>query len=198
MSTFRLSSVAAAVLIVASGSVLVRAQSLAEVARKEEERRKAVTEPAKVYTNKDLRPAPPGSAPAAADAKGSKDAAKDAKDTADKDVKDAKDAAGKDGAASKDSGARDQKYWADKMKSLREQLERDKTFADAIQTKINALTTDFVNRDDPAQKRVIELDRQKALAELARLNKAVIDDTKAIADFEEEARRAGVPPGWLR
>ena len=60
------------------------------------------------------------------------------------------------------------------------------------------LNTDFVNRDDPVQKRAIEADRQKALAELARLNKAVIDGNKAIADLEEAARRAGVPPGWLR
>lgn len=193
MSSFCGSCVAAAVLIAANGAALVRAQSLADVARKEEERRKAVTEPAKVYTNKDLRPAPPGSAPVA-DAKDNKDAAaKDAKDAAAK-----KDAAGKDGAASKDSGTKDQKYWSDRIKALREQLDRDKSFADAIQVKINALTTDFVNRDDPAQKRLIEADRTKAVAELARLNKAVIDDTKAIADCEEEARRAGVPPGWLR
>jgi hypothetical protein len=198
MSTFRVSSVAAAVLIAASSSVLVRAQSLADVAKKEEERRKAVTEPAKVYTNKDLRPAPAGSVPAAPDAKDSKDAAaKDAKDAAGKDARDGKDAAGKDGA-SKDTSSKDQKYWSDKMKALREQLDRDKTFADAIQNKINSLTTDFVNRDDPVQKRQIEADRTKALAELARLNKAVIDDTKAIADLEEEARRAGVPPGWVR
>src|SRR5262252_9227970 len=173
MSTYRVSSVAAAVLIAASGFALVRAQSLADVAKKEEERRKAVTEPAKVYTNKDLRPVPAGSVPAAPDAKDTKDAAgKDAKDAAGKDAKDA----GKDGAASKDGGARDQKFWADKMKALREQLDRDKTFADAIQNKINSLTTDFVNRDDPIQKQRIELDRQKALAELTRLNKAVIDD----------------------
>jgi hypothetical protein len=25
-----------------------------------------------------------------------------------------------------------------------------------------------------------------------------VTETKAIADFQEEARRAGVPPGWLR
>ena len=105
------------------------------------------------------------------------------------------DAKGGDG---KDTGTKDQKYWSDKIKALREQLDRDKTFADALQTKVNSLTTDFVNRDDPAQKRIIEADRQKAIAELARLNKAIVDDQKAIADFEEEARRAAVPAGWLR
>jgi len=56
---------------------VARAQSLAEIARKEEERRKATKSPGKVYTNDDLRryplltppaqPAPPADAPAAAD-----------------------------------------------------------------------------------------------------------------------------------
>jgi hypothetical protein len=67
-----------------------------------------------------------------------------------------------------------------------------------MQTRINALTTDFVNRDDPAQRAVIEQNRQKSIDQLAKLNQSVQDTKKAIADFLEEARRAGVPPGWLR
>ncbi len=193
MRAFRFLSVATVLLILSSSGALLYAQSLADVAKKEEERRKSIRQPAKVYTNKDLSPAPAGSAAPPPAAKDTKDtaAAKDAKDT--KDAKDGKDADAKDKSATKD-----QKYWSEKMKALREQLDRDLTFADAIQNKINSLTTEFVNRDDPAQRTVIEQNRQKALAELARLNKAVIDDRKAIADFEEEARRAGVSPGWLR
>ena len=67
-----------------------------------------------------------------------------------------------------------------------------------MQSRINALTTDFVNRDDPAQRAGLERDRQKAVGELSRLKQQVEDGRKAIADLEEEARRAGVPPGWLR
>jgi len=195
MHLHRLSPIAAALLILSSGSTLLRAQakSLADVAKKEEERRKAVSQPAKVYTNKDLNPVPGGAAPpvAAKDANGKdvKDAAKDPKDAAAKD--------GKDGDG-KDSGQKDQKFWSDKLKALREQLDRDKACADAIQVQINALTTDFVNRDDPVQKRAIEANRTKAIAELQRLTKAIADDNKAISDLQEDARRAGVPAGWLR
>ena len=53
-----------------------QAQSLADVARKEEARRKATPEAAKVYTNKDLNAAPAPSIPAG----GTKDT-KDTKDT---------------------------------------------------------------------------------------------------------------------
>ena len=55
-----------------------------------------------------------------------------------------------------------------------------------------------VNRDDPAKRAQIGTDRDKALAELDRLKKQIVDDKRAIADSEEEARRSGVPPGWLR
>jgi hypothetical protein len=60
------------------------------------------------------------------------------------------------------------------------------------------LTTDFVNRDDPAQRAVVAADRQKALDDLNQVKKEIADDQKALADLQEEARRAGVPPGWLR
>jgi len=183
-------------------AMTAQAQSLADVARKEEERRKAKPEKAKVYTNKDLyaAPAPPIPAGDTKDTKDTKDA-KDAKDPKDaKDSKDTKDA--KDPKAAADANgkepAKDKAYWSGRLKKLQDQLDQNQTLVDAMQTRINALSTDFVNRDDPAQRSVIERDRQRALSELTRLKQAVVDGKKAVADLEEEARRAGVPPGWLR
>ena len=165
------------------------AQSLADVAKKEEERRKEIKAPAKVITNKDLAPAPPASAaPAAAPPPATSE-------SADKDKnKDAKDKEAKDANEPK----KDQAYWAGRKKALQDALDRDQTYSDALQSRINALTTDFVNRDDPAQRSVIERDRNKAMAELDRLKDQIQKDKKALADLDEEARRAGVPPGWLR
>ena len=164
------------------------------MARKEEERRKAVVPAGKVFTNKDLPSVPQPAAttapaePAKADTQTA--ATKDQRKDSQPEEKDAKN---KDKAVVKD-----QAYWADRKKTLQSQLERDQTLSDALQSRINALTTDFVNRADPAQRAVIERDRQKALAELAALKKQVDEDKKALAGLEEEARRAGVPPGWLR
>jgi predicted RNase H-like nuclease (RuvC/YqgF family) len=156
-------------------------QTLADVAKKEEERRKKAPAPAKVYTNKDLSPTPTAAPAPAATAPAAKAA---------------DDKAGKDTTAKEQP--KDQEYWSSHMKALQQQLDRDSTFADALQSKINALTTDFSARDDPAQRAVIERERQKSIAEQNRLKKAIEDDKKAIADLQEEARRAGVPPGWLR
>jgi hypothetical protein len=192
MRAHHFTSAVAALLLFASAA---QAQSLAELARKEEERRKNVPETGKVYTNKDLNAAPGPSAPAPAGspAAPAADAAKDtAKEKDAKDVKE-KDVNGKEVAKDKDKA-----YWAGRMKTLQDQVEQSQTYAEAIQTRINALSTDFVNRDDPAQRSVIERDRQKAVAELTRLKQAIVDGKKSIANLEEEARRAGVPPGWLR
>jgi hypothetical protein len=71
-------------------------------------------------------------------------------------------------------------------------------FAEALQSRINALSTDYVNRDDPAQRQSLFDQRQQALAELDRVQAEVKAFTREIADIEEEARRLGVPPGWLR
>jgi hypothetical protein len=173
----------------------VRAQSLADVAKKEEERRKSVAAPAKVYTNKDLNPVPAGSPPPPAPAKAGDGPAKDKDKEADTD---AKGRGSKSPAAGDKTAVKDQAYWAGRYKALQDALLRDQNYADAMQTRINSLSADFVNRDDPAQRTVIERDRQKALAELGRLKQSVLDTKKAIADLDEEARRAGVPPGWMR
>ena len=186
--------VSTAVLASAGAQLFAQAQSLGDVAKKEGERRQAVKEPAKVYTNKDLGNVPPaspaappasapeGQKPASTPAGGAKDAEKDKAKDQDKDK----------------TATKDQAYWAGRMKQLREQLDRDQTYADAMQSRINGLITDFAARDDPAQRAVVDRDRQKAVAELGRLNQTIQNDKKAVTDLEEEARRAGVPPGWLR
>ncbi len=176
-----------------------RAQSLGEIAQKEAERRKAAQaagskegakktgdkQPAKkVYTNSDLKPAPP---PAATPALAAGDAAAKPADSS---------AAKPDQAQKSDEKGED--WWRARMANAREELRRNEMFRDALQTRINSLTNDFSARDDPYQRAQIADDRQKALAELDRVTKEIDSLKKQIADIEEEARQAGVPPGWIR
>lgn len=158
----------------------LRAQTLAEVAKKEEERRKDAKTTPKAYTNKDLPEGPIAPAvPVAATAPVESTTSGSAAAPAQNDVK-------------------DRLYWSKRIEQARAQLERDRVLADALQTRVNSLNTDFVNRDDPAQRAKIAADRDRAMQELDRLKKAVTADEKAIPAIEEEARRASVPPGWLR
>jgi hypothetical protein len=175
------------------------AQSLGDVARKEEARRKTVKATGKVYTNDTLRkepestppstPAPPPSSAPAAAAPGSSGSPGQAQSHAGE---------AQPTAPQPEQKKKDEAYWRGRITEARQNLARSQVFHDALQSRINALTTDFVARDDPAQRRVIEADRLKALAELDRVTKEIAQSKKAIADIEEEARRAAVPPGWLR
>jgi len=164
---------------------------LAEVAKTEEARRQSVRKPAKVYTNGDLRPdisrgvSPPPSATPSTDAAGNATPANTTPGTP-------------SGTTTPPAAAKDQAFWAGRMKDARSALGRLQIFADSLQSRINALRTDFVNRDDPAQKAKIEQDLNASLAELERVTKDIAVQNKAIKDLEDEARRAGVPPGWLR
>ncbi|HWP99706.1 MAG TPA: hypothetical protein VNK92_04480, partial [Vicinamibacterales bacterium] len=91
-----------------------------------------------------------------------------------------------------------EQYWRERITSARAALERSELFLEALQSRVNALTTDFVNRDDPAQRAVIANDRQRALAEMERVRREIEKLKAEIAAIHEEARKAGVPPGWLR
>jgi hypothetical protein len=187
----KLSVTAAITSAVLAVSVAASAQSLGELARREAERRKATPTANKTYTNDDLKqvPVPAGSATgkAAEDLK-----AGDAK------AGDTKAEPEKVDATKPPEPAKDEAHWRGRMSAAREDIRRNEAFLEAMQTRVNSLTADFTARDDPYQRAKIAEDRQKALAEMARLKEDIEKGQKLVLEIEEEARRAGVPPGWIR
>jgi len=160
---------------------VVHAQTptLGELALKEQARRKALKPAGKVLTNDDL---PRGVAPRPSTP-----------------VAPAAQAAADDTAMDKpEEPPKDEAWWKQRIVQVREELRRNEMFADALQTRINSLTGDFTMRDDPYQRAQIAEQRSKAILELDRVKADVELNRKKIADIEDEARRAGVPPGWLR
>jgi hypothetical protein len=196
----------AAVLVAAGFGIpaLVEAQQsappLAEVAKKEAERRKATKE-TKVLTNKDLpesairpKPSPSDAAPATGEP-----AAAPAADGHAQTAASGTPAAAAAPAAGAPAGRQgDEAAWRGRIEQARETLRRNEMFAQALQTRINSLTNDFGGRDDPYQRARIAEERSKTIEELGRVKTDVEQGRKQIADIEEEARKAGVPPGWLR
>jgi hypothetical protein len=163
------------------------AQSLADVARKEEERRKTVKSSGQVYTNDKLKPAPqPSAPPVSQPAPSSTPSSGSAPEPSEP-------------APSAAANAKtDESAWRKRIADAREALQRSQTFAAALQNQLNSLATDFVNRDDPAQRSLIAQKRDKVMAELERVKKDIDDQTKAISAIQDEARRANVPAGWVR
>lgn len=167
-----------------AGVAVAQTPSLVELAQKEQERRKALKgSAAKVYSDKDL---PKSGTPAVASSlpPGTPTAVPDEKPPETK--------------PDEHNPQKDENWWRNRMVQAREAQRRAEAFAEALQSRINALTTDVVNRDDPYQRAKLADDRQKALAELQRVTGEIDQAKKDIADIEEEARKANVPPGWLR
>ena len=199
--TYRVAAMVLMVTVAASASP--SGQSLAEVARQEEARRKAIKTPAKIYTNDSIRSgpspaAPPSSSPAPATAAGGSVSAPAAAPSSSKAASASSASPAAEPADEKSGEKKDEQYWRKRLHAERDALARAQIFAESLQTRINVLSADFVNRDDPAQRAVIANDRQKALAELDRVKQEIVAHTKGIAGVQDEARRAGVPPGWLR
>ena len=93
---------------------------------------------------------------------------------------------------------KDEVYWRDRMRPLRERLDSTRALADQTRRRAETLMRDadkcftvgIVCADYTESLRLTE--EHKALsADVARAERDV-------AALEEEARLAGVPPGWLR
>lgn len=163
-------------------------QSLAELSRNTESARNATpgSAPAKVYTNKGLpavAPLPP--APASTNSTAAAPAAPEA-------------------APSTTSGdtlppaAKGEAYWRDRMRPLRERLDSVRALADDTKRRADTLMRaadrcfmlGIVCADYSESLRLTE-EHKVLAAEVAHAEREV-------AALEEEARRAGVPPGWVR
>jgi hypothetical protein len=187
-SLLRFGSVIAVVALALCAGQSVSGQSLADAAREAKAKRKAVKAPGKVYTNDTLKPAPPPSAGSVPAPEGQQaQAAPQAPPTTPG-----------GGSTQGDPGQNDEAAWRKRIADARDALQRAEAFQAALESQINGLTTEFVNRDDPIQRSGVAAKRDKAMAELERVKKEVQQQVKAIEDIQEEARRAGVPAGWVR
>ena len=182
-----------AISIVALVPAAASAQSLADVAKRaEEQRAKAAAEnkaPAKVITNSDLKPATPVTAVAPSPVA----------DTAADEVKPpaAKDAPGRTPDA---DPKKTEAYWKRRANELHAQLAADEKAAAPgreqmarLQHNIDAIGCFICPARNQLESQLIQMqDDQK------RLDAAVAADRAAISAFEEEGRRLGILPGWMR
>jgi hypothetical protein len=165
--------------------------SLGEVAKKEAERRKTLPPAGKTYTNKDL---PPSAQKPATGATPSADTAAPADPVAA-----ATEQKPEDAKAQPQGDQKDETYWKGRMTAAREELRRAEMFAEALQSRTNALNRDYTGgAGNSAQRSQVIAERTEALNELNRVKEDIGRARKKVDDIEEEARKAGVPPGWLR
>ena len=179
-----------ATLLLSMAATAPAAQSLVEIAEQEKARRAAIASEARarVYTNDDLRDrggltigASPAVVAQAADAGSGR-----AGHGIDSDA---------DTTGGEVPGEND---WRARMTTAREARARAELMVSALQNRADGLWAQFTAMDDPARRGVVERQRTDALAELERMRAEAGQLDQHVRDIEEEARRAGVPPGWLR
>jgi hypothetical protein len=173
------------ILVALAFQTSLSAQSLAEVAKAEEARRKSVKGAGKVYTNDDLgggAAAPPAPSQPAVSTSTAKPADAAAKPEENKAV----------------DPTKTEKYWKDRAQTIQQSLSRNKLLLDALQSQSRGLNAEFMNTDDPGQRELIRARIERVTGELQRVQQDIEQQTKASTDLLEEARKAGVPAGWLR
>lgn len=163
------------------------ATTLGDVARREALRRQLAAPAGRVYTNEDLPvflDAPQAAATAASQDPGKPPAAKPAEAPA---------------PPAADADAKhDEAWWRNRITTARKAVTTDRSLAEALQSHVNGLTADWINRDDPAQKAQLFEQRQRAIADLDRMKKTIESDQKAVQEILDDAKKNDVPAGWIR
>ncbi len=169
-------------------SSLAQAQDLATLAKKEKERRAKVTRPVKVLTEDDGKEAGakgtgsvtalPGEATTPPGGGVEKQAESDSPENQQAKWK-------KRGDAARAAVANAEKTLA--------QMERDLAALRSDMTQVSAADAQDPMRLQKRDARVFAMNKQ-----IEGQKAAIVATKKALADFEDEARRSGVPAGWLR
>ncbi|MEO8500788.1 MAG: hypothetical protein ABI565_07720 [Vicinamibacteria bacterium] len=170
--------------------LIAHSQDLAALARKEKERRARITKPVKVLTEDDGKAAAASGAGSVTSLGGSGTAPAESAETASKAQPPAEVEAQKAAWQARAAAARSAVTTAEKTLA---QMEKDLSTYRSDMTPVSAADAQDPMRLQKRDARIVEMNKQIEAQKVA-----VADAKKAIIAFEEEARRAGVPAGWLR
>jgi hypothetical protein len=200
-----------------SMTVAASAQTLADIAKKDNDRRKSVRHPAKVITNDDVQDVKPIMPMMENDGSGAKPvdpnaaaASGGAPANTNADMPSAQGAPA--GAATTQSGQKpadakpagapgvksgDEAGWRARMQGARDAVSRTQLQLEGMRNRAAQLTAASAAASQE-QRGTYQKQQQDALQEYDRLRADLQKSQKALADLEAEASRSGVPPGWLR
>jgi hypothetical protein len=97
-----------------------------------------------------------------------------------------------------DSQGRGEEYWREAMTKARAAVANARKEHDRLQGEMNRNRVDFTAIDDPAARALVHERIEELFSELSLAEQALADAEQSLRDLEEDARRSGVLPGWLR
>lgn len=170
--------------------MLVQAQDLATLARKEKERRAKVAKPVKVLTEEDGKDAAAKGAGSVTSLGGEASAPSTSAETPSKGQAPAETEAQRAAWQARATTARAAVTNAEKALT---QMERELSTYRSDMTPVSAADAQDPMRLQKREVRIVEMNKR-----IEAQKTAIADAKKALVAFEQEARRRGVPAGWLR
>jgi hypothetical protein len=161
------------------------AQSLGDIAKKTEEERDKTTASSstasKVYSDKDLR---------GAHAAEPTETGKTHENTV----------AGKADSTTSDKGksAKNEAYWRARWTPVQRRLDEELAKSTRLKARVSELTSELSDDFGTLNARRAEAERQRLITESDTLDRVISADKAALANIQEEGRRAGALPGWFR
>ena len=164
-------------------SAFVHAQTIADLARKERERRQGAPK-AVVITNADIKPS---ASITKADEKPADDATTPTPATV----------APAPPAVEAGPGGHDEKWWRGQFEKVRSEIQRTETQIPLLESNLNTANREFLTRSyDPDGRGKRAIDEAKAAVDEARSGLA--RNQARLSQLEDDLRKAGGPAGWAR
>ncbi len=176
-------------------------QSLADLAKKEKERRDAVKAPTKVITDTEAakyRSNPSTTASAAPAAGTEKTEAGKADAPGAKPAAEAAAAKEKPVDEPVDFQGRPESYWKQTFADARQKVKDLENEANVLILRRNDLQNQFYRESDGYKQQTIQREIQKAIYEQDQNKDKLSKARDALADLEKEARKSGALPGWIK
>ncbi len=180
-------------------AILAQAQSLADVARREAERRKTIkSESTRVFTNEDLRPAP-GSTSVTSKGVPPPATATDAPGPGDAGV-----AAEPDSTTAeqrvpvKAREKRDEQYWRGRTADYDQRLSRVRDDIAALQGRLSTINTKLDAARSDTERRVLQRERAEATSVLSGFQQNLGFPQSEYNDYKEWAASKDLEPDWVR
>lgn len=93
----------------------------------------------------------------------------------------------------------DEKYWKDRYTDVADNLKEAEERLQNLQEEMNGLRIAYyAEQDGVAGRPKINSEIEKQFDEIEAAKKQVEESKQALENLEEEARKAGAPPGWVR
>ena len=95
--------------------------------------------------------------------------------------------------------AKDEQYWRDKYAEIAQNMKESEEKVQRLQEEMNGLRIAYyAEQDGVAGRPKINSEIEKQFDEIEAAKKELEESKQALENLEEDARKAGVPPGWVR